>query len=128
MKTQTPIWISILLFFFYVNISLAQVTTTISAGASWTDATLTKSLNLPSEAYLQTTNYNSYPRIDATVWTHSGQQITYRNLLRFDLTAIPVNATIQSANLFLYSDPTYTSGPGSNSGSNAFFLQKVTTA
>jgi len=127
MKTQTPIWISILLFFFYVNISLAQVTTTISAGASWTDATLTKSLNLPSEAYLQTTNYNSYPRIDATVWTHSGQQITYRNLLRFDLTAIPVNATIQSANLFLYSDPTYTSGPGSNSGSNAFFLQKVTT-
>ncbi len=126
--THTPIWISILLFFFYINISRAQVTTTISAGASWTDATLTKSLNLPSEAYLQTTNYNSYPRIDATAWTHSSQQITYRNLLRFDLTAIPVNATIQSANLFLYSDPTATSGPGSNTGTNAFFLQKVTTA
>ena len=126
--TKTPIWISILLFFFYINISRAQVTTTISAGASWTDATLTKSLNLPSEAYVQTTNYNSYPRIDATAWTHSSQQITYRNLLRWDLTAIPANATIQSANLFLYSDPTYTSGPGSNTGTNAFFLQKVTTA
>jgi len=40
--THTPSWILTLLFFFFVIIIKAQVTTTISAGASWTDATFSK--------------------------------------------------------------------------------------
>ncbi len=56
------------------------------------------------------TNYGSYPRISSTAWTHSGQQISYRSLLHFDLTSILPGSTVQSAVLFLNADPAYSSG------------------
>lgn len=103
---------------------------TITTGPEWKDALLLRSL-LPSEASMQTTNYNNYPRIAATAWTHSGSQITYRSLMQFDLSSILPGSTVQSATLYLYSDPAYTSGELSNqslSGANSVYFQKVTQA
>jgi TGF-beta propeptide len=77
---------------------------------------------------MASTNYNNYPRISSTAWTHTSSLATYRNLLKFDLSTIPVGTTVQSATLYLYSDPANTSGEFSNSGTNLFSLQKVTQA
>ncbi|MEP6737682.1 MAG: DNRLRE domain-containing protein, partial [Chryseolinea sp.] len=107
---------------------LGQITTTLSGGPSWSDAVLMKSLK-PAESYMVTTNYNTYPRVAATAWTHSGSLITYRSLLKFDVGFISPGTTVQSAVFYLNSDPTYTSGELSNqslSSSNSFFLSKVT--
>jgi len=111
-------------------LTCAQITTTISAGTGFTDVTLVQ-CSLPSLAYLQTSNYNIYPRIESTSWTMSGSPINYRTLLNFDLSSIPAGSIIQSATLSFYSDPNITSGIGSNqslSGSNSCVLQKVTAA
>ena len=108
--------------------TLAQVTITTSP--DWKDALLLKSLK-PSEAYMQTTNYGTYPRLASTAWTHSGYQITYRSLMRFELGSIPPGSTVQSATLYLYSDPANSSGEISNqslSGANSVYFQKVTQA
>jgi hypothetical protein len=103
-------------------------TLTISTGAKWNDVLLMIS-NHPPESYFATKNFNVYPRIAATAWTHSGQLIKYRTLLKFDLADIPAGASIQNATLFLYSDPVNTSGEISNqplSGSNALYIERVT--
>ena len=80
---------------------------------------------------MQTTNYGTYPRLASTAWTHSGYQITYRSLMRFELGSIPPGSTVQSATLYLYSDPANSSGEISNqslSGANSVYFQKVTQA
>lgn len=43
--------------------------------------------------------------IPIAAWTINGDPITIRNLLKFDLSSIPSNATIESASLYLYSYP-----------------------
>jgi hypothetical protein len=51
--------------------------------------------------------------------------------MRFELSTIPSGAIIQSATLFLNSDPAYTTGELSNSplsGSNAIYFQRVTSS
>jgi hypothetical protein len=51
--------------------------------------------------------------------------------MRFELNTIPPGSTVQSATLYLYSDPAYTSGKLSNqslTGSNTIYFQKVTQA
>jgi hypothetical protein len=62
-----------------------------------------------------------------TAWTASGNQWVSRGLIKFDLTTIPSTATIESANLYLYSDSTPTTGNlvDANYGSNSFTLQQV---
>ena len=77
---------------------------TLSTGANWKDALLLHSLK-PAESYMAITNYNNYLRISATQWTHSGYRITYRTLIRFELSAIPVGAVVQSATLPVRSVP-----------------------
>ena len=102
-----------------------QTTTiTISTGTDWTDATLIKSLK-SSESSMATTNYSSYPRLAVTAWNHSNAQISYRTLLKFDHPTIPIGTVVQSATLYVYSDPANSSGEFSNSGSNLFYIQKV---
>lgn len=48
-----------------------------------------------------------YARPDITVaaWTIGGQPVVFRGLVKFDLSAIPANSTIISANLYLYTHP-----------------------
>lgn len=63
-------------------------------------------------------------------WTNGEQPVTIRQLLKFDLGSIPANATIKSANLYLYSYPPPTLNGNfvdPNFGSNnAFYIQQVT--
>ena len=67
--------------------------------------------------------------IDVDAWTYNGASYTLRGLIKFDLSTIPSSATIKSAHLFLYSDPTPVSGNqhDANSGNNAFTIQQVAT-
>lgn len=79
----------------------------LKASANWTD---TGSTTLP-----------------AAMWTNGGDPFKLRGLFKFDLSAIPANATIVSAKLSLYSDPTPTNGNqvDANSGSdNSFYIQR----
>lgn len=79
-----------------------------------------------SQSQSRDVNYGSHIRISAVAWTYSGAPSYFRNMIRFDLSSVPTGAVIQSAVLYLYSDPTMASGANSNSGSNAFYLEKVT--
>ncbi len=70
------------------------------------------------------------PEISIDTWTTSGQPWTLRNILKFDLSTIPSNATIISANLYLYSNPQPSTGNlvDANFGTNnSLFLQQVTS-
>jgi hypothetical protein len=108
---------------------LAQTTVTISAGTNWTDVMLYKNNQNTSIA---NTNYYNQARNMASAWTISGGYTTFwRTLFKFNLSSIPSGAVIQSATLYLYSDPTSTGNSGTTnnqlSGSNAVYFEKVTT-
>ena len=63
-------------------------------------------------------------------WTIGSIPVTVRNLLKFDLSSIPANATITSAQLYLYSDTIPKNGDlvHANSGTdNSFVVQQVAT-
>ncbi|MDO3625022.1 DNRLRE domain-containing protein [Mucilaginibacter sp. BT774] len=63
-------------------------------------------------------------------WTINGVPFTTRNLLKFDLSSIPANATIVSADLYMYSDTIPKNGDliHANFGAdNSFIVQQVAT-
>lgn len=63
-------------------------------------------------------------------WTIIGVPFTGRNLLKFDLSSIPANATIVSADLYMYSDTIPKNGDliHANYGAdNSFVVQEVAT-
>jgi hypothetical protein len=63
--------------------------------------------------------------------TYFGDPVNIRALLKFDLSSIPENATIVSAKLTLYSNPTPLNGQNNvaNSGTdNSLYIQRVTSA
>jgi len=63
-------------------------------------------------------------------WTYNGQSYTIRPLIKFDLTSIPSTATVQSAKLYLYSNPNPKTGNQSDANfgtSNAMLVQRVTS-
>lgn len=93
--------------------------------------------NNPNEVHiLGNSSYNgsgpAQPEIGAESWT-DGAPIGMRAAFKFDLSNIPATATITSAKLSLYSNPTPINGhhPGetrANSGTaNAMLIQRVTT-
>jgi len=63
---------------------------------------------------------------EGVAWTSGGFYYVGRSLIRFDLTFIPSNATINSAYLSLYHNPT-PDPPGGHAGSNSCYLQRVTS-
>lgn len=68
--------------------------------------------------------------IDAAAWTVGGETVYVRGLFRFDLSSIPANATILSAKLSLYSNPTPLNGDlvHANSGTdNSMFIRRITS-
>ena len=131
MKTQLPFFKGLaslcLLLTLMSHSLLAQTTVTIGAGADWTDVMLYKNNQNSSIA---NTNYHDQARNLASAWTSNGYTTFWRTLFKFNLSNIPSGAVIQSATLYLYSDPTSTTnGPTSNSpysGSNAVYFEKVT--
>jgi hypothetical protein len=90
--------------------------------------------NNPNEALVWGNNTNEEqssngaPEIDGAAWTHNGNPITARGLFKFDLSTIPASATILSAKLTLYSNPTPQNGDliHANAGSdNSIWIQRV---
>ena len=65
--------------------------------------------------------------IEADAWTTSNLPYILRGFVKFDLSSIPANAVIQTANLYLYSNPTPTTGDQihANYGANTFTIQQV---
>ena len=66
----------------------------------------------------------------AATWTYNSAAYGIRGLIKFDLTAIPQNATIVSAKFSIFSHPKPLNGDkvNSNSGSdNALLIQRVTS-
>jgi TGF-beta propeptide len=76
-------------------------------------------------------NFKKDPDLAAIAWKDSrNHKCVGRTLFKFNLTEVPTNATVTSAVLQLYYNPspTHTGGVGHNTenGSNACFLEKVT--
>jgi hypothetical protein len=77
-------------------------------------------------------NYSGLASADLPVeaWTRNSNPFTVRTLLKFDLSSIPANATIVSANLHLYSYPSPTMNGNlsdANYGTNnSMYVQQVT--
>ncbi len=69
--------------------------------------------------------------LDACAWTWGGDPLLIRGATKFDLTGIPATATIVSAKLTLYSNPTPVNGDlvNANSGSdNSMWIRRLTSA
>ena len=67
----------------------------------------------------------------AGAWTIFGDLVYLRSAIQFNWSSIPANATIVSAKLSLYSNPTPINGnlTAANSGSNnAFFIRRITSS
>lgn len=108
----------------------AQQTLTIS-GNDFRDAAIHQD-NGPGKGAVANTNYGTYPRITSTAWTTSGYRTYARTLMYFNLSTIPQGSNIQSATLYLYSDPTVTSSSAGNgnsqlNGSNAVYFERLTS-
>lgn len=88
----------------------AQTTITLDVSQ---DARISWKENAPSVA---NTNYVNDEGLSTYAWTSSGDTVYYRGLIQFDLSSIPSYATITSATLKLYHNPT--SPQGQHSGSN----------
>jgi hypothetical protein len=77
-------------------------------------------------------NLSAFPNYDITAvaWTRNGNFYVERPVLKFDLSSIPANATIVSANLYLYSYPSPTLNGNltdANSGTNnSMYVQQIT--
>ncbi len=118
---------------FYLLIThfiLAQQTVTITSGDHWQDAMIYRDTRSGYE-YLADENHDDYPTLSATAWTHSNRATYRRSLMYFNLDTIPKGSQINSLILFFYSDPavigsTAWNGNSQHSGSNAFFLERIT--
>jgi Secretion system C-terminal sorting domain len=74
-------------------------------------------------------NYGNHPEYTAIGWTCGGVQCIGRSLLEFDLSSIPLGATVQSASLDLYANTSPNNGNGSPMfGPNAAKLYRVTSS
>lgn len=68
--------------------------------------------------------------LDAGAWTWGGEALLLRGATKFDLSSIPPTATVLSAKLTLYSNPTPINGDliNANSGSNnAMWIRRLTS-
>ncbi len=127
---------------------LFQLMVTDNKGATGVDtsrvvviAPLIKTLNLqpannPNERQITFFNGSDAsttgtPDIPIEAWTNGGGPYTVREAIKFDLSTIPANATIISANFFLYSYPSPTLNGNltdANFGtSNSFTIQLITS-
>lgn len=71
------------------------------------------------------------PEFNAGAWTWAGTPGALRGAFQFDLSSIPSNATILSAKLTLFSNPTPINGNSvdANFGAdNSFFIRRITSA
>jgi len=107
---------------FILNLLTAQTTVVLKPGAiEGKDATLWSNVT--------TSNSGDNESINAYTWTNSGILTNKRILLEFDLSSIPVSATINEANLSLYFNPTDESESfDEHTGENGIDIQRVIAA
>jgi hypothetical protein len=117
----------LLLFLFTLETSMAQDTTTCtSLGARKTDV---DDLDVALDDGDCTTNYQSWHEMVCLAWTAGGQTIIDRSLIKFDASAIPSNATINSAILKLHKHPNPTSANGiAFNGDCSFWVQQINSS
>lgn len=118
------------------NAGLTDVdTTTIIVNPAATQILTLQPANNDNERHLfgnGTTIDNSThaTELDAATWTTGGEIVFVRGIFKFDLSSIPSNATITSASLSLYSNPTPLNGDlvNANSGTNnSMFIRRITS-
>ncbi len=124
--------------FFTVLSTLCACVATINAqttvifqpnGTSGTDAIIGNCI----PCGYNSSNFGNMDEFSAVAWTNSGNPTTTRGLVAFDLTSIPVGATITDARLSLYNNSNPASGNmggshSTSSGSNATYLSKITSS
>ena len=71
------------------------------------------------------TNYGGDERLLVQSWTNTGIPDTIRSLIKFDLSSIPSNASIEYAKLSLFHNPDV---PDGHSGNTTFFIQRIITS
>ncbi len=75
-----------------------------------------------------TMNLGSSEEFTALAWTNGGNESNLRGLLNFDLSMIPAGASLTSASLSLFWNPTAPNGGHSQlTASNACWLQRITS-
>jgi hypothetical protein len=104
----------------------------------WGDCTNTITIapsNNPQEGIIASNTPNTsvaqFDELFLGGWTVSGNVSNTRYLVKFDLSAIPANAVIDSAKLFLYADSTPIAGnmiDAHSGNSNAFYIQRITSS
>lgn len=108
-----------------LTISITTPTTycvTLQPGSAGIDAVLSE--------YQPTANYGNHPEFYSSQWTYSSNPRESRSLLKFDLSTIPVGATINSATLSLYACPNNSNsyaGQPTYGTNNASYLKQVTS-
>jgi hypothetical protein len=108
-------------------------TTKILVNASPIQTLTLQPANNPNERFIlgNSSGFNSGDsptEFSAVAWTIGGVPVTGRGLFRFDMSAIPAGATILTAKLSLYSNPTPLNGDlvNANSGTNnAFYIRRI---
>jgi PKD repeat protein len=73
-------------------------------------------------------NYGSLADFKITSWTNNGDDSNSRGLIEFDISSIPAGATIVSAKLSLYYKQSNDGAHSTLTGSNAAYIQKVTSS
>jgi len=113
-----------LLFSSLINTGFSQASLVIQPGAGAGKDALLHGLD-----YLTDANFYDTKEFVANAWTFNGVFGIVRSVVEFDLTVIPPGAAIEGAYLSLYAWDSPTSmEPHSNlSGSNACWLQRITT-
>lgn len=123
MKTQIKILLTASVVLFCYVTGITQNTITLRTNASNSSSAIVSTLN---------TNYNYGTTDDfaAIAWTYVGNSFVMRSFLKFDLSMISPESTIQSAKLSLYSNPNSSNSQlhSSLSGSNACYLKRVTSS
>ncbi|MFK8044610.1 MAG: DNRLRE domain-containing protein [Crocinitomicaceae bacterium] len=81
------------------------------------------------ESRLQNNNFGNHSDLYSISWTNGGVPVDGRSLIEFDLSAIPLNVNLLSAELSLYGQNSPANGSHSNlSGPNESVIQRVTQA
>jgi hypothetical protein len=125
----------------WVNILLGlngQHLTICNGIPQWGDCINTISIaptNNPNEGIIATNTPNApvavFNELFLGGWTVNGNSSNTRYLVKFDLSAIPANAVIDSAKLYLYADSTPIAGNAIDAhygNSNAFYIQRITSS
>lgn len=74
------------------------------------------------------TNYGTHEEVSTYYWTNQGNWTTGRSLLQFNLSQVPSNAIITSANLSLWCNTTTQSTTQLHSGQNDSYIRRITGA